>query len=142
MSRKTSMKTPRGAEQTYSKGDGICRALLGRLGTSESRLQISHRCLQLWLEHVATAPYQSHPAFVTAERNCCPPATRSRSPRQDLGSESSMTWPKSSHLLLPRSLPLFREQAKKSGPVQRVSSELPCREGAGHVQSPSPPPVL
>lgn len=29
-------------------------------------------CLQLWLECVAMAPYQSHPAFVPAESHCCP----------------------------------------------------------------------
>lgn len=104
--------------------------------TSEVRLQTSHRCLCLWPGCVATALYQSHPAFVTAKRNCCSPSARSCGPRQALGSESPITWPKSCLGILPHPPPLLREWAKNSGPVQREHSDLPSREGAGNAQSP------
>lgn len=118
-------------------GDSVCRALLGRLSTSEPHLQTSHRCLQLWPEHVAMAPYQSHPAFVTAERETAVlPLLRAATPAKP--------WALS-HPSLGQRIPVgsclapchrLGSEPKKSGPVQRESSDLPSREGAGHAQSP------
>lgn len=89
--------------------------LPGRLSAAEPRLQTSHRCL--WPERVATAPYRSHPACVTAERHRCPPGARS--PRQALGSESSIAWPKRPHRLL------LRERAQKTWVLRGESSDPP-----------------